>query len=149
LAAFLEQLRWHDGWVSPVEFLEGNGIMLENAMAAKMHSQETALFAALATRLTARRVTTGNRRNAVADPAVDPTLFIADDAARTSPRPQADIQKAPTAGKKRRWRRPLRMTPKAQRRRWFKQHNRRMRAIALRNLREAQGQHGGDSNPNS
>ena len=38
--------------------------------------------------------------------------------------------------KKKRWRRPLRMTPKAQRRRWFKRHQLRMRAMALKKLRE-------------
>jgi hypothetical protein len=39
------------------------------------------------------------------------------------------------------------MTPKAQRRRWFREHNRRMKAIVLRKQRDEGGSSGGRDAP--
>jgi hypothetical protein len=54
-----------------------------------------------------------------------------------------------SAAAKKKWRRkmPLRMTPKAQRRRWFREHNRRMKAIVLRKQRDEGGSSGGRDAP--
>ena len=112
--------------------------MLEIVMTAKMHSQET-LFRTIAARLNERLPAPGQEC---------PGNPLRPDIGRTDrPAVHTNPQGAPTSGKKRRRRRPLRMTPKAQRRRWFKQHSRRMRARALWKAREATEQPARDDNP--
>ena len=108
--------------------------MVEIIMATKMHSPDGAVFITVAGQLTARRKMR-DRRYTGNSPGVDYRPRPLDPSrASKSVSPLANPQSSPTSGKKRRCRPPLRMTPKAQRRRWFREHNRRMRALALRTM---------------
>lgn len=122
----------------PIDATEAR-IMLQNDMATGAHPHETATSATVAAWLAARGIAVRRGREAAVyyGPAA-PGMGSA-----TRKAPSRRLPSLSIAGKKGRRRRPLRMTAKAQRRRWIREHNRRMRALALRKMRDASQPHDG------
>jgi len=98
-----------------------------------MHRPNVRSFTMTATGLT-RRGAIGSKIAVTTIAETDPVMHKRQDAEPA----EAIATCSSTPGKGRRWRRPLRMTPKAQRRRWFKQHARRMRARVLHKMCETE-----------
>jgi hypothetical protein len=101
-------------------------------MAIGMQSRETALSGTVAAWLATRSITTRRAREAAAKCSDVPAAPYIGSVEQVAPSPKP--KRSSAAGKK--WCR-RRMTPKAQRRRWFRQRNKRMRALALREMRAA------------
>jgi hypothetical protein len=105
-------------------------IMIRNHMAIGMQSHETALSGTVAAWLATRSITVRRARAAATEFSDVPAAPDTGSAKQAAPSPGP--KRSSAAGKKWRRRRPVRMTAKAQRRRWFRQHNKRMRAQALK-----------------
>ena len=100
-------------------------IMLQSDMGTGAHPHEIAASPTVAAWLATRGITARRGWEAVA-----PDTRSAKQAA-----PKRKPKRSSAAGKKWRRRRPLRMTPKAQRRRWFRQHNKRTRVLPAADAR--------------
>jgi hypothetical protein len=104
-------------------------------MEAGIHLRATASQGTAAMWRAAREMIVGRRRRAAVNVAPSGT----NDARSVEAGTPTEPPKQSWHGKKRRYRMPLRMTPKAQRRRWFRQQNKRVRALALRDMRDRSG----------
>jgi hypothetical protein len=104
-------------------------------MAIGTQSHGTALSGTVAAWLATRSITVRRAREAAAELSDVPAAPDTGSAKQGAPSPEP--KRSSAAGKKWRRRTPVRMTAKAQRRRWFRQHNKRMRALALRQMHAA------------